>query len=164
MVAGRLAPVPVDVLSASIGSEITSPWRVVTQEMVDKFADATDDHQFIHVDPQRAAAETPYGGTIAHGFLSLSLLSAMAFETVPPIEGTTLSINQGLDQVRFQAPVRTGARVRTRFKLAKVRVRPSGWVEITHDITIDIEESRKPALTAIWLTLAKLEPRDDTHG
>ena len=88
--------------------------------MIDQFADATDDHQFIHVDPERAAAETPFGGTIAHGFLSLSLLSAMTFETVPPLEGAGMGINHGFDTVRFVAPVKTGASIRARFFLADV--------------------------------------------
>ena len=96
--------------------------------MIDQFADATDDHQFIHCDPERAAAETPFGGTIAHGFLSLSLLSAFAFETVPPLEGADMGINHGFDTVRFVTPVKTGAHIRARFFLADVKVRPSGWI------------------------------------
>jgi len=139
---------------------MVSPWRVVSQEMIDRFADATDDHQFIHCDPERAARETQFGGTIAHGFLTLSLLSAMAFEAVPRLEGADIGVNQGLDKVRFVAPVKTGSRIRTRFVLAKVKPRPSGWVEIAHDVTIEIEGSAKPALTARWLTLAFIPPKD----
>ncbi|MBX3566570.1 MAG: MaoC family dehydratase [Rhizobiaceae bacterium] len=151
-----------DQVLANIGNEVgLSPWRTVTQAMIDTFADATDDHQFIHCDPQRAAAETPFGGTIAHGFLTLSLLSAMAFETVPQLEGAEMGINQGFDTVRFVAPVKTGARVRTRFVLAKVKARPSGWIEIAHDVTIEIEDSLKPALTARWLTLAFIPTKSD---
>jgi acyl dehydratase len=148
-----------DEAQAAIGQEVgVSPWRTVTQAMIDTFADATDDHQFIHCDPERAARETPFGGTIAHGFLTLSLLSAMAYETVPSLEGAEMGINQGFDTLRFVAPVRTGARIRTRFTLAKVKARPSGWVEIAHDVTIEIEDSPKPALTARWLTLAFIQP------
>jgi acyl dehydratase len=144
---------------AGVGHEIgVSPWRVVTQEMIDQFADATDEHQFIHCDPERAASETSFGGTIAHGFLTVSLLSAMAFETVPAIEGSDMGINQGFDTLRFVAPVRTGSRIRTRFVLAKLKARPSGWIEIAHDVTIEIEGSQKPALTARWLTLAFVAP------
>lgn len=148
-----------DDLVANQDKEIgLSPWRVVSQQMIDQFADATDDHQFIHVDPERAARETPFGGTIAHGFLSLSLLSAMTFETLPPLEGAGVGINHGFDKIRFITPVKSGARIRTRFVLANVNARPSGWVHIDYDVTIEIENSQKPALTARWLTLTKLEP------
>ncbi len=142
----------------AVGQEIgVSPWRVVSQEMIDKFADATDDHQFIHVDPERAAAETPFGGTIAHGFLSLSLLSAMAYETIPPIREAGMGVNYGFDRLRFVSPVKSGARIRARFKLAEMTARPSGWIHLNYDVTIEIEGSKKPALTARWLTLAAIE-------
>lgn len=151
-----------DELVANQGKEIgLSPWRVVSQQMIDQFADATDDHQFIHVDPERAARETAFGGTIAHGFLSLSLLSAMTFETLPQLEGASVGINHGFDKIRFIAPVKSGARIRTRFVLANVNARPSGWVHIDYDVTIEIENSAKPALTARWLTLTHLQPRED---
>lgn len=153
-------PITVDQLVAGVGTEIgVSPWRTVTQRMIDQFADATDDHQFIHVDPERAAAETPFGGTIAHGFLSVSLLSAMAFETVPPVEGAGMGINHGFDNLRFVAPIKTGSRIRTRFVLADVKVRPSGWIQVANDVTVEIEGSPKPALTARWLTLTFVEPK-----
>lgn len=156
----RVTPISLEKLLASVGTEIgVSPWRMVTQRMIDQFADATDDHQFIHVDPERAAAESPFGGTIAHGFLSLSLLSAFAFETVPPLDGAGMGINHGFDAVRFLAPVKTGARIRARFLLADVKVRPSGWIQLANDVTIDIENSVKPALTARWLTLTFIEPK-----
>ena len=157
--------ISLDVLLKGIGKEVgTSPWRLVTQEMIDTFADATDDHQFIHVDPQRAAVETPFGGTIAHGFLTMSLLSAMAFETTPKLEGTDIGINHGFDTIRFVAPVKTGARIRTRFVLADVKVRPSGWIQIANDVTIEIEGAVKPALTARWLTLTYLDPIKNSLG
>lgn len=155
-------PISLEQAIANVGTEIgVSPWRVVTQEMIDTFADATDDHQFIHVDPERAAAEGPFGGTIAHGFLSLSLLSAMAWETIRPISGTKTGVNYGFDTLRFVAPVKSGARVRARFKLADLQARPSGWVHVNYDVTIEIEGSKKPALTARWLTLAILERQDN---
>ena len=154
-----MQPISLETLLASVGQEVgVSPWRAVTQHMIDLFADATDDHQFIHCDPERAARETPFGGTIAHGFLSLSLLSAMAFETLPPLDGSRMGVNHGFDQVRFLTPVKTGSRVRTRFVLAGVKARPSGWVQITHDVTVEIDGSVKPALTARWLTLTFIEP------
>ncbi|WEX10199.1 MaoC family dehydratase [Chelativorans sp. AA-79] len=140
---------------ALVGKEVgVSNWRTVSQEMIDQFASATDDHQFIHTDPERAAEETPYGGTIAHGFLTLSLLSTLIFEAVPPLEGVSMGMNFGFDRVRFLNPVKSGARIRARFVLAHMKVRPSGIVETHYDVTIEIEESVKPALTARWLTLA----------
>ncbi len=154
-----MQPISLETLLANVGHEVgVSPWRDVTQHMIDLFADATDDHQFIHCDPDRAARETPFGGTIAHGFLSLSLLSTMAFETLPPLEKSKMGVNHGFDQVRFLAPVKTGSRIRTRFVLADVKARPSGWVQMMHDVTIEIEGSAKPALTARWLTLTFIEP------
>ena len=145
--------------AAAKGTELgVSPWRVVSQEIIDKFADATDDHQFIHVDPERAK-ETPYGGTIAHGFLVLSLLSAMTFETLPALQGASIGINHGFEKIRFSAPVRSGSRIRARFVLAEFKPRPSGWINLTYDVTIEIENVTKPALTARWLTvIAPKEP------
>ncbi|KQZ97799.1 nodulation protein NodN [Mesorhizobium sp. Root157] len=155
-----MTPITLEQLLDSPGKEVgVSPWRVVSQTMIDQFADATDDHQFIHCDPERAARETPFGGTIAHGFLLLSLLSAMTFETLPPLENGKMGVNQGFDQIRFLAPVKTGSRIRARFVLADVKARPSGWVQVTHDVTVEIEGARKPALTARWLTLTFVEPQ-----
>jgi acyl dehydratase len=154
--------VGIEDVKAAVGREIgVSPWRTVTQEMIDQFANATDDHQFIHVDPERAARETPFGGTIAHGFLSLSLLSTLAFETIPRIEGAGIGINYGFDSIRFQAPVKSGARIRARFLLADLVIRPSGWMQFTYDVTIEIENSKKPALTARWLTLTVMERSEE---
>ena len=155
-----MEPISLETLLAHTGKEVgVSPWRTVTQTMIDTFGDATDDHQFIHCDPERAAREAPFGGTIAHGFLTLSLLSAMAFETLHPIANSKMGVNHGFDEVRFQSPVKAGARIRARFKLADAKVRPSGWVQLAHDVTIEIEGSAKPALTARWLTLAFVEPQ-----
>ena len=159
---GNLDPIPLERARQGVGGEIgVSPWRTVSQEMIDKFADATDDHQFIHVDPVRAAAETPFGGTIAHGFLSLSLLSTLAYETIPPIEGAGIGVNYGFDRIRFASPVRAGARIRARFVLAEMTARPSGWLHFNYDVTVEIEGSAKPALTARWLTLARLDTGKD---
>ena len=154
----RRNPITLDELRAAVGHEIgLSDWRVVSQDMIDRFADATDDHQFIHVDPVRAAAEAPFGGTIAHGFLTLSLLSTLAFEALPDLAGSKMGINYGFDSVRFLTPVKTGSRVRARFKLNKADIRKSGRVLITYDVALEIEGNLQPALKASWLTLFVVE-------
>lgn len=151
--------ITLDDINPAIGTEVgRSEWRTVTQEMINAFADATDDHQWIHTDPERAAAETPFGGSIAHGFLTLSLLSTLAFEALPVLEGATMGVNYGFDKVRFTAPVKTGARVRAIFRLADADIRKSGRVLSTYEVTLEIENSRAPALTATWLTLAVVPP------
>lgn len=145
-------------LATKVGEKIgTSEWILVDQEMINKFADATGDHQFIHVNEEMAKM-TPFGGTIAHGFLTLSLLSTMTYETLPPLEGGGMAINQGFDSIRFITPVKTGSRIRTRFVLADTKVRPSGWVHVNYDVAIEIENLVKPALTARWLTV--IAPKD----
>jgi acyl dehydratase len=149
--------VPLDALRARIGETIgTSSWREVAQERVDRFAEVTDDHQFIHIDPERARRETPFGGSIAHGFLTLSLLSTMAYETLPTVEGRALGINYGFDRVRFLAPVRAGKRVRAHFTLADVTEREAKQVLLRYTVTVEIEGEAKPALSAEWLTLTVL--------
>ncbi|MEX3010284.1 MaoC family dehydratase [Hoeflea sp. TYP-13] len=137
-----------------------SEWVTVDQTMIDLFADATHDHQFIHVDPERAEAETPFGGTIAHGFLSLSLLSAMNYECVPQVREKRMGINYGFNKVRFMTPVKSGARVRGRFILTNRRYRGASMVMLTHAVTVEIENERKPALTAEWLTIIEFDPKD----
>lgn len=157
----RLPPASLDDLRRAEGTEIgVSSWREVTQAIIDKFADATDDHQFIHVDPDRAARETPFGGTIAHGFLTLSLLSAFSYEVLPPLRNAAAGVNYGFDQVRFVTPVKVGARIRGRFRLAELNIRPSGWIQMAYEVSVELEGSAKPALTARWLTLAVLEKRE----
>ncbi|AQS42102.1 MAG: MaoC-like domain-containing protein [Candidatus Tokpelaia hoelldobleri] len=147
-------------IPASIGQEVgCSGWRVVTQGMINQFADATDDHQFIHVDPERAK-ETPFGGTIAHGFLTLSLLSTLAYEVLPELEGQIFGINYGFDKVRFMAPVKSGARVRARFIVSQAEIRPSGRIVFHYAVTLEIENSKKPALIADWITIAMVAPED----
>lgn len=137
-----------------IGKEVgLSQWRLVTQDMINQFACATDDHQWIHVDEERAK-KTPFGGTIAHGFLTLSLLSTLAYEALPELEGATMGINYGFDKVRFMSPVKTGVRVRARFVLNDAEVRPSGRVVFHYGVTVEIEQLKKPALTAQWLIIA----------
>jgi acyl dehydratase len=148
----------VDALETLVGREVgVSSWHLVDQARIDAFAQVTDDHQFIHVDPERAA-ETPFGGTIAHGFLTLSLLSAMALEAQPKIRGGVMGINYGFNKVRFLAPVPSGARVRGRFVLAALsRPRPSE-VDVTWRSAVEIEGGTRPALVADWLNRFHLDP------
>ncbi|MDM9648855.1 MaoC family dehydratase [Rhizobium sp. S163] len=143
-----------------VGTEAgLSDWIVVDQTMINAFADATHDHQFIHVDPARAA-DSPFGGTIAHGFLTLSLLSAMNYDCLPKVREQTMGINYGFDTVRFVAPVKSGARIRGHFVLAEARFRGGGMLMTTYDVTIEIENERKPALTARWTTIIQFDPKD----
>jgi acyl dehydratase len=139
------------------GEEFVSGWLTVDQTMIDTFADATHDHQFIHVDPERALSETPFGGTIAHGFLSLSLLSALAYDALPGVEHTKMGINYGFDKVRFLTPVKSGARVRGRFRLVELKERAVS-VQSSWETSVEVEGAAKPALAAHWITVAVLEP------
>ena len=142
-----------DEIRKRIGEEVgVSSWILVDQARIDAFADATEDRQFIHVDPE-SAAQTPFGGTVAHGFLSLSLLSRMGAEAMLLPDTLTMAINYGLDRVRFLAPVRAGSRVRGRFRLDSVEERAPGQVLMRHTVTVEIEGEDKPALTAEWLGL-----------
>ena len=129
-----------------------SEWQEMTQERVNMFADATDDHQFIHVDLERAKA-TPFGGTVAHGFLTLSLLSAMAYSALPRIEGAVHGVNYGFDRVRFLNPVRSGSRVRGHFTLAAATLRSAREWQLTYEVSVEIDGVQKPALAAVWLTM-----------
>jgi len=142
-----------DEIRSRVGQEVgVSSWLTVDQARIDAFADATEDRQFIHVDAQ-AAAQTPFGGTIAHGFLSLSLLSRMAAEATLLPEELKMAINYGFDRVRFLAPVRSGKRVRGRFMLDSAEEKAPGQWLIRHTVTVEIEGEEKPALTAQWLGL-----------
>jgi len=142
-----------DEIRKRIGEEVgVSSWILVDQARIDAFADATEDRQFIHVDPE-SAAQTPFGGTVAHGFLSLSLLSRMGAEAMLLPDTLTMAINYGLDRVRFLAPVRAGSRVRGRFRLDSVEEKARGQVLMRHTVTVEIEGEDKPALTAEWLGL-----------
>ena len=141
----------VEDLKGLIGKEVAvSDWLTVSQERIDAFAGATEDHQWIHVDRERAAAESPYGTTVAHGFLSLSLLPYLLGQAVE-IQGTRLGINYGLNRVRFTGPVPAGSRVRARFRLAAVEDIAKG-VQTTWDVTVEREGEAKPVLVAQWIT------------
>src|SRR6059058_2802777 len=140
-------------IRARVGEEIgISDWLAVDQARIDAFAESTEDRQFIHVDPA-AAAQTPFGGTIAHGFLTLSLLSRMAAEAMLVPDGMKMAVNYGLDRVRFLAPVKSGKRVRGRFVLDSIEEKAAGQWLLHHAVTVEIEEQEKPALSAQWLTL-----------
>jgi acyl dehydratase len=143
-----------DEYRATVGTEVgVSDWIEVPQSKIDAFAEVTGDHQFIHVNPE-LAAQTPFGTTIAHGYLTLSLLSVMAYGALPGIKGTRMGVNYGLNKVRFMAPVKSGKRVRGRFTVADVQQRPDGAWQTTVAVTVDIEGETKPALAAEWITLA----------
>jgi len=138
-------------IKARIGTEIgVSDWILIDQKAIDTFADVTGDHQFIHVDPA-AAAQTPFGGTVAHGFLTLSLLSQMAAGVmlIPPT--IKMAVNYGFEKVRFIAPVRSGKRVRGRFTLVSIEEKRPGQWQFLHHVTVEIEGEDKPALTADWI-------------
>jgi len=142
-----------DDIRARVGSEVgVSSWLVIDQARIDAFATATEDHQFIHVDPE-AAAKTPFGGTIAHGFLTLSLLSRMAAEATLVPDTIKMAVNYGFDRVRFLAPVRSGKRVRGRFTLDSIEEKAPGQWLLRHVVAVEIEGEDKPALTAVWLGL-----------
>ena len=142
-----------DDIRSRVGEEVgVSSWLTVDQARIDAFADATEDHQFIHVDPAAAAA-AGLSGTIAHGFLSLSLLSRMAADAMLLPEGLKMALNYGFDRIRFLAPVRSGKRVRGRFVLDSVEEKAPGQWLMRHNVTVEIEGEDKPALTAVWLGL-----------
>ena len=142
-----------DEIRGWVGKEVgVSAWIDVDQPRIDAFAEATEDRQFIHVDPE-AAAKTPFGGTIAHGFLSLSLLSRMGAEAMLLPNGLKMAVNYGLDRVRFLAPVRAGSQVRGRFRLDSVEEKAPGQMLLRHTVTVEIEGEDKPALIAEWLGL-----------
>jgi acyl dehydratase len=142
-----------DDIRPRIGEEIgVSGWLEISQQRIEEFADATEDRQFIHVDPQ-AAARTPFGGTIAHGFLSLSMLSRMAADVMLIPDSTRMAVNYGLDRVRFIAPVRSGKRIRGRFVLDSVEEKAPGQILLRHTVMVEIEGEERPALTAEWLGL-----------
>ena len=142
-----------DDIRARIGDEVgVSRWITVDQLRIDRFAEATEDRQFIHVDPE-VAAQTPLGGTVAHGFLTLSMLSVMAAEATMLPPTTAMVVNYGLERARFIAPVRSGKRIRGRFRLASIEERLAGQLLVHHDVTVEIEGEERPALVAEWLTL-----------
>ncbi len=142
--------IPLDELAAHVGEHLGySDYRVVSQEQVDRFADATGDHQWIHVDPERAGAG-PFGGTIAHGYLTLSLIPVLV-GSLMRVEGVSMGVNYGSNRVRFTSPVRVGSEVRAGATLASVE-EVAGGVQVALDVTVEVRDQDKPACVAQTLT------------
>jgi acyl dehydratase len=147
-------PITLEAYQAMVGKEIgVSSWHLIDQPRIDTYAGVTEDHQFIHVDPERAKNETAFGTTIAHGFLTMSMMSVMSYEVMPAIAGTTMGVNYGFDKLRFISPVRSGKRVRGRFVLAEAKLRKPNELQSRTNVTVEIEGEDKPALVAEWLGL-----------
>ena len=145
--------VPKEEMVNAVGTKFDpSEWIVVDQDRINTFADCTEDHQFIHVD-EEAAKNTPFGGTIAHGFLTLSLLSKMIEGNGVMPEGTVMGLNYGFDKVRFLAPVRAGKRVRAHIEVASVDEKPGGRFLVKQAVSVEIEGEETPALVAEWLSM-----------
>lgn len=136
-----------------IGKETgVSDWFLIDQDRINKFADVTLDHQFIHVDPE-AAAQTPFGTTIAHGFLTLSMLAHLATSSMLSIEGTKMGVNYGTEKVRFLSPVKVDSEIRARVKLVEVTEKPGNRLLLKNEVTVEINGEQHPALIAEWLTM-----------
>jgi acyl dehydratase len=140
-------------LSEFVGKETgVSEWITIDQERINQFADVTEDHQFIHVDPEAAKA-TPFGTTIAHGFLTLSMLSKLASGSVLILEGVKMGVNYGFEKVRFVAPVKSGKKIRGRFTLMSADSKIPGQWTLKYSVKVEIDGETKPALVAEWLTM-----------
>src|ERR1700691_1784352 len=147
-------PISLEAYQNMVGHEVgVSSWHLVDQDRIDVYADVIEDHQFIHVDPERAKRETSFGATVPHGFLTMSLLSIMSYEWRPVIEGTTMGVNYGFDKLRFVSPVRSGSRVRGRFTLMEATLRKPNELQSRTHVTVEIEGEEKPALVADWIGL-----------
>jgi acyl dehydratase len=151
-------PVSLDAYRQMVGQEIgVSSWHLIDQKRIDAYADVIEDHQFIHVDPERAKSETAFGTTVAHGFLTMSLLSIMSYEVMPLVEGVTMGVNYGFDRLRFISPVKSGSRVRGRFTLTEATLRKPGELLSRTAVAVEIEGEEKPALVADWIGLIYFE-------
>lgn len=142
----------VDELRKQIGRELAvSDWFTVSQESIDRFAEATGDDQWLHVDVERAARESPYGATIAHGFLTLSLIGTLLRDAIA-IEGVRMTVNYGSNRARFMAPVIAGSRIRGRFEVASVEASGQA-VKVVWNVTVERESGAKPCCVAEWIVL-----------
>ncbi|MEM8740269.1 MAG: MaoC family dehydratase [Pseudomonadota bacterium] len=145
-------PITMSELQSRTGAEVgLSRWFELDQSRIDRFAEVSEDAYFIHTDPERAKAEAPFGGTIAHGFLTLSLLSAMSYDALPEVVGKRMQVNYGFDRIRFVAPVPAGSAVRGRFLLSKCERTGPEEATLTYSVTVEIENSERPALAASWI-------------
>src|ERR1700694_5806964 len=144
-------PISLSAYQKMVGHEVgVSSWHLVDQNRID----VIEDRQFIHIDPERAKKETPFGTTVAHGFLTMSLMSIMSYEVMPVIEGTTMGGNYGSDKLRFIARVRSGSRVRGRFTLAEAKLRKPTELLSRTNVSVEIEGEAKPAIVAGWIGLS----------
>ena len=144
--------ISVDEVKAMTGKEIgVSDWFEINQERINAFADITEDWQYIHIDPERAAA-TPFGTTIAHGFLTLSMLSALGQNALPQLEGAVMGVNYGFDKVRFVSPVPSGARIRGRFSLLSADELKPGEITLKYNVEVEVENASKPSVIAEWIS------------
>src|SRR5712675_2090645 len=144
-------PVSFETYQNMVGKEVgVSSWHLVDQNRINLYADVIEDHQFIHVDPERAKKETAFGTTVAHGFLTMSIMS---YEVMPLVEGTTMGLNYGFDKLRFISPVRAGSRVRGRFTLIEAKLRKPKELQSRTNVSVEIEGEEKPALVADWIGL-----------
>ena len=150
---GPTRSMTLDELQTYAGKEVgVSEWFTLDQDRINRFADVTEDHMFLHVNPEAAKA-TPFGGTIAHGLLTLSMVPVMAYQAMPGVSGTKVGVNYGYNKVRFMAPVKSGKRIRGRFVVKAREPQSGGRMQIVQDVTVEIEGEPKPALIAEWVTM-----------
>jgi acyl dehydratase len=150
---GPVRTMALDELKTYVGKEIgVSEWFTIDQKRINEFADVTEDHMFLHVNREMAKA-TPFGGTIAHGLLTLSMVPVMAYQAMPGTSGTKMGVNYGYNKVRFMAPVKSGKRIRGRFVVKGLEPQSGGRMQILQDVTVEIEGEAKPALVAEWITM-----------
>jgi acyl dehydratase len=150
---GPTRSMTLDELKTYTGKEVgVSEWFTLDQDRINRFADVTEDHMFLHVNPEAAKA-TPFGGTIAHGLLTLSMVPVMAYQAMPGVSGTKMGVNYGYNKVRFMAPVKSGKRIRGRFVVKALEPQSGGRMQILQDVTVEIEGEPKPALIAEWVTM-----------
>ena len=156
---GALKKFKFDEASEKLGKVVgKSEWYSIDQVMIDKFADLTKDNFFIHVDPQRVIKETPLKSTIAHGFLSVSMLSAMSYSCVPGIIDAHFGLNYGFNRMRFVSPVPVNSRIRGHFSLKEIDKKETGEITMVYDVFVELENQEKPVIVAEWIIKAYVKP------